>query len=55
LIVTPEATGESQKFTTGDYFVIPKGFTDILETLGEPFRELAIVETKTFTDDDMAD
>jgi uncharacterized cupin superfamily protein len=55
IIFTPDATGESQEFGAGDSFVIPKGFTGTGETVGEPFRELVVVETETFTEDDTAD
>ena len=50
LILTNDK-GESHHFATGDTLVIPKGFTGTLETTGEPFRELVVIEKNSFEAD----
>ena len=55
IIFTPDAPGETHEFRAGDSLVLPKGFTGIAETIGERFRELVIVETETFSEDEAAD
>ena len=40
--------GEVYEFGPGDRVIIPKGFTGTRENKGDPFREMTIIETKTF-------
>lgn len=51
LILTPQATGKSEKFVAGDTLVLPKGFSGTWEMIGEPFRELIVAEAKTLGED----
>ena len=40
--------GEIHEFGPGDCVIVPKGFTGSRENKGDPYRELVIIETKTF-------
>lgn len=55
LLLTPESTGKTEKFVAGDSLVLPKGFSGTWELVGERFRELIVVETKTFVEDQNAE
>ena len=48
LRLTDDVTGNSQTFPTGTYAIVPKGFTGTWEHVGEPYREVFIIERKTF-------
>ena len=40
--------GEVYEFGPGDRVIVPKGFTGTRENKGDPYRELVIIETKSF-------
>ena len=50
LILTNEE-GVAHEFGPGDSLVIPKGFTGTWENTGDVFRELIVIETKTWEED----
>ena len=50
LILTPE-NGTPHEFGAGDSLVMPKGFTGTWENTGDVYRELVVIEKKTWEQD----
>ena len=50
LILTNEE-GVAHEYGPGDSLVLPKGFTGTWENTGERYRELIVIETKTYEKD----
>jgi len=50
LILTDDK-GISHTFGPGDALVMPKGFTGTWENTGDPYRELIVIETKSYRRD----
>jgi len=48
LHLTDDATGQTQVFSEGAQVMVPKGFTGTWEHVGDPYRELYIIERKSF-------
>ena len=47
-LVLTGTDGVAHIFETGDYLVLPKGWSGTWEMVGETFRELIVIETETF-------
>jgi uncharacterized cupin superfamily protein len=47
LILTDEK-GVASEFDPGDHLLLPKGFTGTWEMVGDPYRELIVVEGRTW-------
>ena len=54
LILTGE-DGEAQRFEVGDHLTIPKGWSGIWEMQGDVYRELVVIERKTWEEDGAAE
>ena len=50
LILTDDK-GVAHEFAAGDTLVLPKGFTGTWENTGDVYRELVVIETKTYEQD----
>lgn len=48
LVLTGADDGVAHTFRTGDHLVLPKGWTGTWQMLGDPYRELIVVETQTY-------
>ena len=47
-LVLTGTDGVAHTFETGDYLVLPKGWSGTWEMVGETFRELIVIETQTY-------
>ena len=47
-LVLTGTDGVAHTFETGDYLVLPKGWSGTWEMVGETYRELIVIETETF-------
>ena len=51
-LILTDTQGKVEEFAPGDSCIMPKGFNGTWEMIGEPlFRELVVIETKTFDED----
>lgn len=54
-LILTGADGEAHRFEVGDYLTIPKGWSGTWEMQGDVFRELVVIERKTWEEDGAAD
>ena len=48
LRLTDDVSGKTQVFPTGTHLIVPKGFSGTWEHVGQPYREVFVIERKTF-------